>query len=213
MKYGIIQHIKYLFNYNKTIVHLQIDLNLLPKDLPNQSYIFKEINPNDNDDLAKWIEVINDGYDDVNYTIDEAREHFRNHLFLDVFKTYLLLSNNESIATYGIGTYKINSKIGGSNRLVVKKSHQGKGIGKMIFLFGLNKLHENGIQYVEHVISITRKESLLLHFKCGFVPQYSRKYIQFKKQKRSIFIRLIVNYKLNRIYKKHLLSLSEKFLP
>ena len=212
MKYGIIQHLKYLLNYSRTVIFLQLDLSHLPSEIDTYPYTIKEIDLNSNEDIELWLDVVNNSYDDIKYNFSEAKEHLSKHHFLKFNKIFLLKEGKIPIATYGIGTYKNNPSIGGSNRLAVRKEYQGKGIGRLIFLYGLNKFKEIDIKYVEHIISIPRTASILLHFKCGFIPQYNRKYVQYKKQKRFFVIRLLVNYKLKKIYKKYIDSLGSDFL-
>lgn len=211
MKYGIIQQIKYLFNYSRTVVHLQLDTSILPNITPNSSFFIKEMDIKSNDDLIDWISIVNDGYDDVCYTIEQARVHFDNHLFLDFISVFILYLNNEPVATYGIGRYLSNGMIGGSNRLVVKKKHQGLGIGKYLFLYGLNKLRDSGLRYVEHIVSIPRTESIRLHFRFGFIPQTNKKYFQYKNQRRSFIINFLVKRRLLNIYNQYLQDFSKKF--
>ena len=213
MKYGIIQHLKYILNYRKTVVHLQADLKYLPFIKDFEPFYVKEIDINNKvEELKNWVEIVNDAYDDIVFDVTSAKKHINEHLFLNITNIYFVKDGNNPIATISIGTYKNNYKIGGDARIAVKKSHQGMGLGEKLILFGFNKLKEKGIKYGESIISIPRKKSLMLHFKCGFFPQYCRKYVQYKKQKRFFVIRLLVNENVRLLYRQYRIGLFNKII-
>ncbi|MFA5573959.1 MAG: GNAT family N-acetyltransferase [Brumimicrobium sp.] len=212
MKYGPIQHIKYLFNYNRTIIHLQADLERvsLPKDI-SPLYV-KELESNNLVDLENWLEVINDAYDEPIRDVNYALNHINNHLFLNISNVYLIFDANEAVGTISIGTYKSNSKVGGDARIAIKKKYQGRGLGKFAISYGLAKLKERKVKYAESIITIIRVESISLHFKCGFIPQYKRRFLQYTKQRRHFLIRLYCVLKVKKLYKDFLKKQSLLFL-
>lgn len=210
-KYGLRQHLNYLSNYTRTSAHLQIDLNYLPP-VPKTEYSFsiRELNPEDDNDIKDWISIIQDG-DNMNFTLDDAKKHIIHHSYINISKTFLLFLDEKPVATYGIGSFKNNSNIGGSNRLVVKKAYQSMGIGKYLLLYGLNEMKKDNIRYVEHLVSISRKESVFLHIIIGFIPQFNSNYYAFKNQSRFWFINLLAKYELWRRYRIYKKNLSAKF--
>lgn len=165
------------------------------------------------DDLEQWLEIVNDAYDEPYHDISYAINHIRTHLFLNITNVYLILDNDVPVGTISIGTYKSNNNIGGDARIAIKKKYQSKGLGVFMITLGFHKLRDLGIKYGESIISIIRDQSIMLHFKCGFVPQTNRKYIQYKNQKRHFIIRMLVKAKLMRLYNQYINKLSRQFLP
>jgi GNAT superfamily N-acetyltransferase len=210
-KYGFFKHLKYLSNYTRASAHLQMDLNYIPP-VPKSEFKFsiREINPQNDNDIKDWISIVKDG-DNMDLTLEKAKKHIINHEYINISNTFLLALENIPIATFGIGTFKENVKIGGSNRLVVKKAYQGMGIGKYMLLYGLDEMRNNGIRYVEHLISITRKESIYLHFNIGFIPQFNSRSYAYRNQRRFWFINLLAKYKLWNHYRIYKQNLSRKF--
>ena len=88
MKYGIIQHLKYLLNYSRTVIFLQLDLSHLPSEIDTYPYTIKEIDLNSNEDIELWLDVVNNSYDDIKYNFSEAKEHLSKHHFLKFNKIF-----------------------------------------------------------------------------------------------------------------------------
>jgi len=215
MKYGVIQHLKYLFNYNRTVVHMQVELDRIPEMQTISAFQIREMDINNKDELLQWVEVVNDAYSiyqENHYTLETAQKHMYNHLMLNITNVFILMFRNEIIGTYSIGIYKNNNKIGGGARLAVKKKYHQLGLGALLILHGCHQLRENGIKYAENLWAIKRKPSIILGFKCGYVPQFNRKYIQYKKQRRNFLIRTLVNMRLRKLYKDYKKSVAKKFL-
>lgn len=215
MKYGVIQHLKYLFNYDRAIVHMQVELDRVPTMKSIPAFQIREMDINNEDDLLRWVEVVNDAYSvyqEYPITLTSARKHMEDHLMLNITNVLVLMFRDEFIGTYSIGTYKSNSRIGGGSRLAVRKKYHKLGLGALLVLDGCRQLRENGIKYAENVWSINRDSSIILGFKCGFVPQYDRKYIQYKKQRRSFLIRALVNMHLRKLYKNYRKAVAMKFV-
>ncbi len=203
---------RYLLNYSRAVVHLQADLSRIPAPKDVSPFFVRMVNPDNPIDLNHWINIVNDAYDDTLQDIGYAVQHFRNHLFLDISKAFFVIDDKVPIATISIGIYKSNPNIGGVARIAVKKKFRGYGLGSFLINYGFNQLYQQGINYGESIISITREQSILLHLKSGFIPQINKVYFSFKNQKRSAIILFLVNRKLNRLYKQYLLKFSENFL-
>jgi GNAT superfamily N-acetyltransferase len=153
-------------------VHVQANLdNILP--LPDISpYHFKNFDIHSQNDILRWIEIVNDAYPDSNINISQAESLLTNHHFLNNVESFMIWDKDEPVATVSIGTYKSNPEVGGLFRLAVRKDYQNKGLGKSIILLGYYKLMDRGIKFGESVISSHRTKSMILHFKCGMFPQY-----------------------------------------
>lgn len=212
MKYGLIQHLRYLLNYDRAVVHLQADLNRLPFVRDISPFIVRELQLDDREDIGRWLDIIRDAYDQPGYDVEYAENHIRSHLFLDIQKIFLIMDKDRAVGTISIGTYRNNDKVGGDARIAIRKEYQNKGLGVFLIAYGFHKLRENGIKYGESIISIGRDRSIFLHFKCGFIPQVDRRYIQYKAQTRLFVVRWIVNNKLKRMYKNYLDDFSKEFL-
>ena len=203
----------YRLNYDRTIVHLQTDLRNIGLNKDISPFITREMNYDSEEELIQWAEIVNDAYDDGGkYDLEYAKNHLNNHLFLKTTNVYLVFDGVKPIGTISIGVYKENPKIGGAVRLAVRKDYQGYGIGKYLHLYGFVKLREKGFYYIESILTITREQSMRMNFSYGFVPQFNRKFISYKGQKRYAIVRFLVNRNLKKQYKKYLLEVSEKFL-
>ena len=197
-----------MFNYSKTIVHLQADLNRLPAIKDINSFIIRELNVDNAEDIQHWLNIVNDAYVETEHDREYALNHINNHLFLNIYKIYLLFDKDKPIGTISIGTFKSNKNMGGDARIAIRKDYQGKGLGSYLLAYGFQKLKESGIKYGESIISITREQSIMLHFKCGFIPQYNKDYISYKGQRRHFLIRFFVREQLNKMYR---IFLGESF--
>jgi len=213
LKHGIVRHFKYLFNYSRTGVYMQMDLSRLLV-LPDISPLeVRELNQNDDIALKAWANLINQSYKEEHYDIEAAKKIFSNHLYLNIKKIFLIYDNDFLVGTISSGVYKSNPKMGGAMRFAVHPNFQGKGLGKYLFILVLHSLREDGIKFFETITSVKRKESLIIKMKMGFFPQFNRKYVQFKKQKRFFLIRLIANYHLYKLWRKHKNKLYKEFIP
>lgn len=201
MKYTIWQNFKYQLNYSRTIVHLHANLDNIPKLQDISPFYVREMDVQNENDLRHWSEIVSNAYQDGVYDSESVHQHFNNHLFLKIIKTYFVMDGDLPIGTISIGSYKTNPNVGGDARIAVKRNYQGLGLGKYLILLGFHRLREMGIRNGESIISIKREKSILLHFHCCFVPQFNRNYIHYQKQKRFLLIRWLVNFKLKYLYK------------
>lgn len=165
------------------------------------------------DDLSSWVDIVNDAYAEEPYDISAARKHIQHHLFLQVAATYFVMHEQKPVATISVGTYKDNRTVGGDARLAVLTKYQGHGLGQYLIHYGFGQLRERQVRYGESIISIRRDASIRLHFRCGFLPQYRRRYQQYKGQRRSHIIYAIVNLKLWMLYRAYRADLAARFLP
>jgi GNAT superfamily N-acetyltransferase len=164
--------------------------------------------------IGVWADIINDAYDDMHYTEEQAENFFTNHLFLQNLETFLLKIGGSYVATISIGGYKENIQIGGVCRIAVKKAYQGRGIEKLLILYGYAKLKERGIKYGESLIASKRNVSMMAHFGLGFKPQYDMKYISYKGALKNV--NSIQKYRLRKRlqnnYKKYLENFNNNYI-
>lgn len=201
----LIKGVKDYFSYGETVVRMQIDLIDLPSVKNIENYVVREIDISNEKDVNDWLNIINDGYDEDDYDLNDAIKHFHHHLFLNILATYFIMDEEKPIATISIGQYKSDKDVGGDARISVIKEYQGKGLGKYIILYGYNKLKEKGIIVGETMISIKRKPSIFAHFSCGFVPFTDLSKCQYKDNAFFIY-RIWANYNLKKMYKEHRLK-------
>jgi|GEM_PF-2906389 len=203
------------------VVHLQSSIENYPsseylENLLKQKYSidFIKLNTENTDSINEWISVINNAYDDANYDYQKGKQQLTDHLFLTNTETFLFFYNKIAIATISIGIYKENKNIGGTFRIAVRKQFQNKGIARNIVILAYAKLKERGIKYSEVIISSKRTESLMLHFKLGFIPQYNMKYIAYKNAIKSVnFLQKYKLYKkLHRLHKEYTRNFNSYFI-
>ncbi len=210
-KYGLISHLKYLFDYGKTVVYVQSNLSIMPVLQDISPYTTRELDVYNEKDLLIWANIINQAYGEEQYDEKLAQMKLTNHEFLNILKVFLIFHEEKCIGTVSAATFKSNPKIASGCRFAVHPDYQGKGLGKYLYLYIMYYLRDNGFRYFESTMSIKRQTSFILKFKLGFYPQFNRKYVQFKSQKRFFAIRWLANHKLNQLWKRHQRSLNKQF--
>jgi GNAT superfamily N-acetyltransferase len=213
VKYGLLSHIRYLFNYEKTLVYVQIDLNKLPALMDISPFFTREMDLENEKDRHMWAEIINIAYQEEQYDTTKAKEALTNHLYLNIKKVFLIFDKEKCIGTVSAASYKNNKIIASGCRFAVHPDYQGKGLGKYLSLLILHHLKNDGYNYFESTMAIKRETSFIVKFKLGFYPQFNRKYVQFKKQRRFFTTRLSANYRLYVLWLQHKRSQNEKYLP
>lgn len=212
-KYGLLTHLKYLFDYDHVIINLHTYLDYIPAFKERPGYEIREVDINDPEIIKQWVDIVNDAFrHKIPYDVDSAKKYLDNHLYKKVEKIFFLFSEDKPVGTYFLGFFKNNTDIGTTGRLAVKKDFQGKGLGKYLVLFGLNKLKENRYSYAEHVFVVGRDYSIRVYLKCGSRPEFREKYLQLKPTRKNIFVTYLARRKVRKMYRKHLGSLDKAYL-
>lgn len=203
--YGFFTHLKYVFNFNVSgiVVNLQADLSKLPPLNYPPGYSVREMDTKNHEDIATWIKIVNEAYPDASENENTFHQLLHCHPFLEVEKIFFFTRNNIPVGTVTTGRYRKNRNIGGDARLAVLPSEQGKGLGFYSINFAFHYLKGLGINQGETVITLKRTQSILLHFKCGFTPQFDRSKIMFDIQKRMWPARLLAKRKVINIYRRY----------
>jgi len=205
-QYGFFIHLRYVFNLNVSniSINLQIDLRELPYLLVPDGYEMVKMNIADDAQINKWVGIVNSSYPDGKETYQSFKNMIENHSFLKNIEVFFLIHSNEKIGTVSIGQFKTNEKYGGDARIAILPTQRGKGLGLYLINFAFHTIKNRGLCYGESVISSKRTESLWLHFKLGFTPQFDRSKINFDIQKRLPIARKIAKKRVLRLYKKYL---------
>lgn len=128
--------------------------------------------------------------------------------------TYLqIVTNGGYFATISIAQYTASPKVGGDFKIGVKHQYQGKGLGRLVILYGFSRLRDLGIKVAESSILITRKTSLHIHFSLGFKPQYNQKYFALPTSNKLYMVaKVIPLIKLRNSYKNYIKSEQQKYI-
>lgn len=213
MKYTLWRIFKHRANFSNTIVHLQADLGTVPRPADIYPLQTKEMHATDGREIREWVDLINNAYnEDSPYDIDSARRHIEDHLFLDILKIYFVMDGDTPVATISIGKYRANPRIGGEARIAVRRDYQGRGLGRFVVCYGCDRLRDSGLELCENIVAIKRRRSIMLHFQCGFVPQYQNKYQQHVTQKRFLVVKLLATWTLLRYHRLYKTSFSRNLL-
>ena len=213
MAYTLRDHIRLRLNFIRAIVHVQGFLENIPVVPDTSSYTIEELDPQDAVDASTWLDIVHDAYDGEHNDASTFTGLFTGrHLFLDVCKVYVLRVEDEAAGTIALGTYRDFPTIGGITKFAVKSAYQGKGLGRILLLYAYHQLRAAGIKYGCSIIAIKRPRSILLHFRCGFFPQYRRKYQLYTAQKRSLIVRLCVLWKLRSLHRSYMESMFRRYL-
>lgn len=196
-------------------MYLQADLSFLPPLKIKPPYYTRKMDMEDDNDMRLWIETVNDAYSEFGekeISFKDGQNYLSNHLFMNVWDVYFMMNGDEQIGAITIGTYKENKRIGCVSRIAIKSKYKGKGLGKQIIAFAYHHLYENGIKFGQSIIGLKRTASIITHMKCGFYPQFFKKYYVYDNQQRFFFIRLITLIRLLKLYTKYLNHTSKNFL-
>lgn len=119
-KYGLITHLKYLFDYKNVIINLHTHLDYVPPFKENPNYPIKEVDLKDESICQQWVDIVNDAFGfEEPFTIDSAKKYMDNHMYKKFEHTYFVYYENEPVGTYSIGRLKVNENIGTTGRLAV----------------------------------------------------------------------------------------------
>jgi GNAT superfamily N-acetyltransferase len=214
-KYGLLQHLKYLSNLSRVSVYLQADLDHLPPLKDVSPYYIRQMDFENENDISLWVDCVNDAYSEFGehkLKDQDASSYLSHHLFMNVWGVFFIMNEKQVIGAITYGTYKENSKIGCVSRIAVKSDYKGKGLGKFIINYAFHHLRSKGIEYGQSIIGLKRKTSILTHMKCGFFPQYNRKYFVYDNQTRFFFIRWITFRRLKHLQKSFLVNTFANFI-
>lgn len=214
-RYGLIRHIKYLFDLKHTIVILQTHLDYVPDFNPIAGYEIKEVDYKDPIVLSDWIQVVNEAFSfEKPYDVESALKYLENHPYKKLENLMLVYhkETHEPVGAYFIGHLRDNDQIGTAGRIAIIPSHQRKGLGRMIALYGYERMRERGIQLTEEVFYLEKSHSISLFMNCGSLPQFNRKYMQFSPTRKSWIISMLARRKVVRLYNEHLARLRRPFL-
>lgn len=207
-QYGLKSHLNYMFNFNlsRFCISMQADLEHLPPLEFPKGYAVREMDVNDEQEIKTWLYIVNTAYTDAEETSETFQKHLHNHSFLTNQKVFFIYKENDVknvIGTVSVGIFKSNAEWGGDSRIAILPSERGKGLGFFAVNYAFHYLFENMKTCKgESVISFHRNQSLVLHYKCGFKPQFDRKKLNFDTQKRMWPIRQIAKMRVNNLLER-----------
>lgn len=206
--YGFLAHLRYVFNFNinRIVVNLQADLTQLPLLLIPEGFEIREMNADNRVDIATWIDIVNQSYPDASEDNSTFFNLLYHHPFLIVEKIFFITKCSVPVGTVTAGRYRKNRSTGGDARIAILPREQGKGLGLLAINYAFHFLRNLGIESGETVITLKRTRSILLHFRCGFVPQYDRSKVIVDVQKRMWPARLIAKRMVSRMYGNYLIQ-------
>lgn len=209
-KYGLLSHLKYVFNFNvsRILINSQMDLSDLPELRYPDGYVVREMDVNNPDEINSWVRIINESYPDVFEDFDSFQRHLHNHVFLTDCKVFLLVRDGKPVGTITAGLYRKDSSVGGAARVAVLPSERGRGLGFFLLSYAYHYLRAQGIKRGETIAAIKREKSILNHFQCGFKPQFDRSKVMFDAQRRMWPARLIAERKAKKLYEDYLRSVK-----
>lgn len=199
-------------------IRLQVNLaafELSTETLSERYNLNVEILDINNDaQISTWCDIINNSYTEFNFNVVSARTFLKDESYYKKAVTYLFTDNctGEYCAAISVGQYAKSPKVGGDFKIGVRKEFQGKGLGRLVILYGFSRLKERGLEVGESAIQIKRDTSLYLHFKLGFRPQYKPRYFALPvSSKLYSIIKFFPLLKLRRAYNKFIDKENRKF--
>ena len=189
---------------------MQANLADLPQLIFPKGYSIREMDTEKPDEISEWIKIVNQSYPDADENKDSFKKHLYRHPFLKAIKIFFITFENIPVGTVSTGIYRKNSNYGGDARIAILPSEQGNGLGLFAINYGFHYLKKQGINYGETIISVKRTQSIILHLKCGFRPQFERSKTMFDIQKRMWPARFIAKRKLKKLTKAYLSKNKEQ---
>lgn len=214
-KYGLIRHIKYLFDLKHAIVILQTHLDYVPDFKPIAGYEIKEVDYKDPRVLSDWIQVVNEAFSfEKPYDVESALKYLENHPYKKIESLFMVYhsSTNSPVGSVFIARFRNNERIGTSGRIAIIPSHQRKGLGRMMALFGYYQMKEKGFRFAEEVAFLEKFYSILLYMSCGAIPQFDPQKMQFSPTRKSWIVSMLARRKVVRLYNDHLARLRRPFI-
>jgi GNAT superfamily N-acetyltransferase len=211
-EFGLITHLKYLFDSKKVIVNLHINLDYLKTFRSINSLKVIKVDHKSKEILEEWCEIINDAHEnELKYDLDSAWMKINLHPYLNISDLFFLFKKENLIGTYFVGSFKNNDKIIGGGRLAIRKKYQNLGFGFYLLHYALNLMKERGFKHAELIFYSQRLASMEMAFNCGAYPEYRQKYLQLKSTRKSIFIKLLIKHRINKLYNRHIDNLNSNF--
>lgn len=200
-QYGLISHIKYVFNWNisKISINLQRDLTTLPKLTHPKKYSLAEMDISNPFEVERWCKIIKTSYKDSKVDADSFYRHLKMHPFLTNIKVFFIKKNASYVGTVSVGLYKKDVTVFGGARMAILPSDQGY-LGYYLINYMNHYYKKLGIKKCESLIGLRRKSSLMIHFRHGFEPIFDRNKIMVDNQKRMWPARMIARKRVMKLY-------------
>lgn len=202
-KYGLLTHVKYLWDYKKVIICLHYDnKRKIAVNLP-RDYSIKSVDFYDKKILDEWSDIVNDAFNrQIPYNIETALEYLINHAYKEITTLLFLYHKNIPIGTIFAGKCTGESNYGTLGRLAIIKEYQGQRLSKFLYKALFNELNDQGIHKIEGIYVYDKMFSVYIGLKSGGVPIFSNKKMAFKNRSKKLLVRLWVYMKVYKLYRK-----------
>ena len=158
---------------NNMPVRVRKDLGSMPEPIQPQGLVVREMDMWSPVELGEWVEIVNDAFEDYDYSAKDFRRVILNHKYKLFFATYIALLRDEPVGCVSVGFYKDDPAKATCARIAVVKRARRQGIASFLVLYGFCQARTRGAKIAETEIAIKRSESLRLHFRLGCEPLYS----------------------------------------
>jgi len=199
-------------NVSRIVVPLQSDLTSLPALEPLEGISVRRANCSDTEDCRIWVDLINGSYPDAHETVETFRRHCKNHPFLVIREVLFIELRGEVAATVSTGSYRRNAMVCGDARIAVARRFQRLGLGFYAVVLGFTECKKAGFSLAESVITHWREQSIRIHLRCGFRPQFDQRFVQYGSQRRLWPASALARHRVRKICKKFYGDLSQRFL-
>jgi GNAT superfamily N-acetyltransferase len=121
-------------------------------------------------DIAAWLEIHNDAFGSA-WGLEDYEREILHHPTVTVWHTYLIMDGSRALGSACAGVYRRNPEVGAGHFLALRRSAHGRGLGRHIVLYRYHRLREAGIRLCESETTLRNRESIGIHFACGFRPK------------------------------------------
>lgn len=154
--------------------HSEYDMNLDMDITHEGKFDFLTFRKAEKDDLEKMAQVNFEFFNvfDFEEFADEKEDSCSSSY------TYLLEKDNVVI---GKSRLEINDNMGGIYGVEVLPEYRGKGFGKKLLIFSINKLKESNVNAINLQVETNNRNALNLYLSCGFKENYVMDYYSMSK--------------------------------
>ncbi|MCQ2429222.1 MAG: GNAT family N-acetyltransferase [Clostridia bacterium] len=136
-----------------------------------RQYTVKQMDYDSDRDIEVWCNIVNQAYDDSEYSPAHAKGFLTDHPFCTGTSTAFFMDGDTAFATISYGKVKTDAKTGSFFRIAVLPSYRNRGVGRMLLGYAESEMAKQDVGIIEESIALKRDASFSMHFGCGYKPE------------------------------------------
>ena len=152
---------------DRTLLYVEGPVRSVPiRQLPGNSSL-RLLDHDRPSDIALWLDAINDAFK-RDWGESEYERYLTKNAYLEVSRTLVLSSGNETLGFASLGHFRQNPARGALHYIAVRTESQARGAGPALVSRCCQQLAEEGFRLAENEIPAGRVHSLKMHHRLGF---------------------------------------------